>query len=559
MLSTLSPALETLCLVSSDSDQAFRNYSPSHTASKPSFIETDYGRGKSTWIDAGALFPRLTRLEIGRWEFYIDQFFDERDLAGLPSTLRELKVSHIYRLLMQGSVMRALPRTLERLEAQTKWSPHSVADWQNAPPNLTYVSGIYCSHNVDSVDYAPWIPPTIEIGSMQTSNDDWTAQRVLGQLPPTIRQLSVNNLHASSFDGKETDWMGSTPRSLTSLEVRLHSAFSRAVLTQLPPHLTYLHITVVVKGATIFGEFRGEQEHGTSSLWPKTLHTLVLGPNCDAKDIRLVPKTLTILEMQFNPESYGLYKFEAEDLPRNLKTLALVTSHFKPAHRVNSGIFLPSLTSYGISFTSGKNLPLHVFSRGLIESQLPSSLKHLSFRMTAVPSPTEAPWVLPSQLLTLKTSIWRIQWLKSLPRTITTLSITTLCGLRELRDNGPIDLFAHLPTALTSLNLDSHSQEKFLQCTFSTSSLASLSQLYDLTCSAVYAFPSSIFKDLPKSLRRLDVSLNSDNPEDAPFLPSSLHMCTINEGRLAWETTALTKHWPPQCRLPVPEIGGTSL
>ena len=157
LLSSLSPTIETLCLSSIDACRGFANHNPTG----------EYGRGLTTWIDFGSMFPSLTRLDLG-----VSSTICEPDLAGLPPTLRELKVGNIDLsmrvdesfLQPMPSWLQLLPRSLERLE--TKFPAYYEFNWQDAPPHLRFIGTV----ELVSESFPPFaqsIPSNITIGAVE--------------------------------------------------------------------------------------------------------------------------------------------------------------------------------------------------------------------------------------------------------------------------------------------------------------------------------------------------------------------------------------------------------
>ena len=522
ILRTLSPTLDTLCLNFRDSHEVFWNFSPGSSAGTPPAY-TEHERGSSRWIDLGSIFPRLTRLDFTNYFGKLTEY----DLAGLPSTLKELCISKIESTTYapEKSMMKMLPRNLERLEATWAWNERTIADWQFAPPNLAFVRCL-TSNGLEYPNFAQWIPSNVKIDRLVTQGL-WTpdaAQR----FQTNVNQLEIQNDAASEFPGSPTAWIEAVPRSVSNLTILLSPPLLPDIIPQLPPHLTRLRFNTNV---SIFSHLREAKndEIDVATLWPKTLHTLSVEHNTAHDfDFRSIPRSLTSLEVSFFNSSPELKVFAAQ-LPPNLTNCSLRSSMASRIICNIVGSFTTSLKSFGNSL---------LFPRNAIEDTLPSSLTSLTFHMTSNPSPNEAAWVLPSQLISLSAQQWRVQWLEALPRHLTRLHIADLQGVW---DSEPVDIFEHLPCSLTSLKLDSRLETRFT----STRSLASLTHLRDLDCSPKLSLPSSIWKNVPKSLRYLKIRLASDEAEDAPFLPSWLFRCALS-GNINWKTTSLTDYWPPQ-------------
>ena len=537
-LKSLSPTLETLCIKSGDAQVAFlqRPQNPSSDARL-----CNYGRDPTTWIDLGSNFPSLTRLELHNLfssKSYLLPPLDDYYIAGLPATLKVFQSSPSI-IMCSNSLPRLLPKSLERLEALILWAPPDVADDRLLPPHLSYV-GQFAPMDDNFLPFLQSLP-NIETGLIQF--DSWTVD-LIGHLPTYVNSIEITNTDSSTFTRQNSDWISPVPRSVKSLKIALSPSGASIIpstISQLPQHLTKLDI---------FGEFdiftllRDACDEGVdvSSFWPKTLQTFIAGSLCTPRDLKLLPRTLTSLHMTF-------------DL--NESTVQLNAAHFPP--------LLVECTFSDISFAIiGGHLPsslkmlgkLHKTvncwtTRDTIEETLPSSLTELTFGMPTYPSPNDAPWTLPSQLVTLSLYMWRVEWLEALPHRLTLLSIFKLEGLSEVLKTRPFDFFGPLPTSLTHLTLlaDAYAHSGKVKNEVLTHPLASLTHLRELKCTTAQLLSSTVFRYIPKSLRKLEISLSRDDPNDAPFLPSWLHSRNLS-GSIDWKTTSLLSFWPKHAALP---------
>lgn len=514
--SSLPQSLETLRLKARELDYIFHNYKPGYDSSSPQYIKTDYGRSLSTWYDVGALFPRLSRLEIvGSVVFY------GTDLAGLPSTLRVLKVPEVH--LPDGFNLECLPRTLERLEAKTHFRLINLY-WESAPPDLVFIGATTRSARLHLNGL---IPPQVKIGSCNVFHLDWTDTECL--LPANLDSLHIEASDTNSLQLRLPDWLAAVPRSLTSLRFSVPSLTpidASAFISQLPPHLTHLHVeTFYFLGVRLNTALR--QGEDISALWPKTLQTLSLIGLDSETDLNLLPKTLTVLELCFSSMRSLTIELHADALPKSLFSLSFGVLPQTPAVivRLNVTDTLPaSLTRFGnVSPRAFRVEPLNA-SRDTVEKYLPSTLTDLALSLPSAPLPHETAWALPSQLTRLKVSKWRARWLESLPRQITSLTISELHGLADSFGRSRLDLFASLPIGLTSLTigqLPTVANENF----FAVDSISSLTHLRLLNCPLQLHVPSSILPLLPKSLRTLKLALNPYLRKHAPSLPPWLRSC----------------------------------
>lgn len=505
VLYMLPPTLETL---RTDHSALFLQHPPLDPL-------PDYGRGPTNWIDLTSMLPSLTRLELhhsSRPEFHRFTPFNEADVAGLPTTLKELSVSMIQ---LCGPSFRLLPRSLERLEATLCCAAPFDGDL-DGPPHLSYIALLVSP----STQLLQSLPPNVEIGML--GFDDWIGNLV-GVLPTNVHSMQIDNYDSNTFEGRDSDWIGSVPRSVKSLICHVSSLkapIDCSFILQLPPHLTDLTLH---RSNGIFEQLQDAFGQGidVSSLWPKTLLSLVVKYESSSKSLQVFPRTLTSLEVAFSTENSNI-RLDSSHFPPNLIRCTFSTSQVTPLCIV--GEDLPaSLTVLGSTRRSGYPL----YTRSAIDNKLPS-LTELTFRMPQDPLLTDAPWVLSSRLVTLKMEQWCVEWLEALPPQLTDLSIRALLGVREALKTGSLDLFEHLPTSLRKLSLDAHSGaygEELM-----THSLASLSNLRVISLGPSFEFPARLFKHLPRSLRNIVVRLVHPSLRIEPLvIPEWLPRYFINE------------------------------
>ena len=492
---------------------------------------SDYGRGPTDWIDLGSMFPSLTRLEI---EPRFHQRLKDNDVAGLPNTLKAFKVPYLH----QGhsnSCLWLLPRSLERLETRLIWSyPHSILTTPPCgtealatasfgatdllPPHLSFIDRITVKMaGIESHNLSLHIPPTIEIGRLETTWSDHKARL----LPSNVDYMSISNeliVEKSLSQRHRTDWIPSVPRSVKSLRAILSitgPSISPSDVSQFPPYLTKLELDCDSLGLLNDALSQG----AVSLLWPNTLQSLVIGSRCTPDEMKLLPTTLTSLEVKFC-DHYTQIQLDSSYFPPKLIRCVLGTRSTSnpPSFCIIGGNLPLTLKTLGTPLQSDCS----AYTRSSIEDTLPPSLTDLTFDMPDYPSPTDAPWMLPSQLMTLKMRQWRVEWLQSLPRQITSLSISALIGLPEALAVPLFDLFEHLPTCLAYLNFDIDNPEG-LSHVLEVPSLASLTHLRHLSCSSPLKFAPSTLSYIPRSLRYLVMKISEDAEH---LIPSWLH-CDI--------------------------------
>ena len=305
-----------------------------------------------------------------------------------------------------------------------------------------------------------------------------------------VSEISINDDFTSSFEDLSTDWIGSVPRSVKSLKITLEipRSLSQALISQLPPNLTKL---IISSDHELFTDLHQalSQRVDVSKIWPPTLHTLAIGSVCRASDVKVLPKTLTHLDMGFWQSTR--LTISAKDLPPNLTHCTFGNIYRKVACTI-TGTLPRSLTLFG----QGDHFSFH-YTRSTIE-KLPPSLTQLTFRLTTIPPPKETPWLLPSHLSALGLHQWRVEWLAALPRHLTSLSISNLCGIPEALAVGPLDLFEHLPTSLDYLSFGSEKGEKSAN-SLASNSLAALTRLHELDCNKSLPFHTSVLSNIPRS------------------------------------------------------------
>lgn len=508
VLRTLSPTLESISIECSSfrsgAEKAFLNYGSDYQY--PSALTlTDYGRGPSPWIDLASIFPFLTRIELFPCQL------TEFELAGLPSTLRELKASTV-RLDSNSSLMSLLPRSLERFEVKTEWTALTISDWRNAPPHLEYASHIKTAGS-DAIQFADWLPSNLAIGHLDFSSTDWTSA-VLGHLPTTVSQLTINSVRANTFNSQSTNWLAAVPRSVTFLRIERWTATvhtSDPIISYLPPNLAKLQVD---------GYFRLIVDEGVNvaSLWPSSLTSLIVGESWFPMDMKMLPQSLTQLHVCFTNLKH--VELVASDFPPKIEHVYLDSS--TDSFKLDIiGTFPASLTTFGPSLGShGVGTELQ---RRTIEKSLPSTLSSLAFSMHRSLPPNDRPWIFPHHLTSLRVTKWSIQWLESLPQSLISLSIFDLRDLPSAPTVGPFDLFRPFPKSLRWLKFHAFPEVSEFQLDISTGSLASLTHLRQLMCAGSLKIPSHVFRHVPKSLRSLHVGLSSVDQEDLAFCPSWLH------------------------------------
>ena len=500
-LRSLSPTLETLCINSLDAHTLFLD------DYEAEYAYGDLHRGQKR-IDLGSIVPSLTRLEMHPGtENKLVPYLNEYDMAGLPSTLKEFK-AHV--IVLDRTNIWRLPRSLERLEATLLWNDANTDGDHLLPPHLSFIAELRPMNPARA--YGPTLPPSMHIGHIDF--DSWTGE-LIARLPTTIDSISIINSTSNSFEGLGTNWIGSVPRSVKSLTIHFSGygpSLSPSDLSHLPPNLTKLTLENHPIAVTLL---RDALRRGVdvSSLWPKTLQTLVIDTDCISDDLKLLPATLKTLTIEFS-DRFGMIQLKSSSFPPNLTRFALGTSPLV-CFSVVGGNLPSTLTTLDIAQFPRRSL-FNIIDRATIEKTLPSSLTDLTFAMPDHPSPDSTPWTLPLQLVTLNMECWRVKWLESLPRQLTSLSISDLCGIPEALAVGPFDLFEHLPASLAILMLDIYEPEDLddeavgagkLHHAFEVPSLASLTHLHHLDCSPSLTFAPSTLSYIPRSLRYLQMNV----------------------------------------------------
>lgn len=497
-LSKLSDGLETLRLESPDARCAFLNFAPDWSLDSPSFIQTQYPRGRSSFMDIESKFPKLHTLHlVSEGDILAD------DLAGLPSTLTVLSTSYIIISTGTSSKIDQLPPSLLKLDADIDIEEGCLEGayleaWSRAPPQLESIRKITW---FDSINTTSWLP---------TSLTECTIAH--GHMIPHL-PLSLNSITLSSFDTSYSNislssWASLLPSHLTRLTLdpsNDESLFSLgANIRQLPETLTSLSLPHRSFGGSLIDWSEVRQESiapGADNLWPPRLKELRLGGHTvRAKDVSLLPTTLTSLEIAI-------------------------------------GDYQGAATRYGIGQIDKHFLPSQLTSLQLTARWAKSALESLS-----------VPLHFPSTITNLEIEEWHVNWFAAIPRSTSSLLIKRLHGVHRSSLTARDDVFKELPSALKCLAIDRldgpPAELLFGGAAFSTQSFASLPSLSELRVVNIGSFPAKVLRSLPRGMLTLHIELDSLNKEDAPFIPSRLKSFLLLGSDISWRMPHIAEHWP---------------
>lgn len=530
LLSSFPATLEKLELSSPDSIFAILNHAPESTVFALKTIQTNYKRGPSRLLDLEALFPRLDTLKIG---FHRTQStFDLDDCAGLPSSLRyfealiRIQPSNWPKLLLPPSIrfIGGLGYLSNDLAVFPEWP-------STALPELEEMSFTWGEVNSSLFSFSnKWLPRSLTKCNLVFDWDFETSRSV----PSTLQTLGITTVKEHSFESQGRKWYFELPQHLTSLSFDM-----RKVVPKAPLNLAHFPISLTSLVA-----------HGC--LFDTSSNTPVL-PSLKYFQASVPVGTLPLALPKASPlrslESLVVWNTDVREedekilvdvdaLPPTLRSLELV------AH---------SSTPLEFSRPLPSNLQLiltgHLLGENLIH--LPSSLKSLNVTLLRLSASDTVKWKFPSCLKKLLLNTWHCDGMASLPKTLTSLTIANLLGVRDsFTADG--SLFEQLPASLTLLNLSSLVNAQALP----TPRLSHLKELKVLRLLGLGHFKSNFLRELPRDLDKLFVTLNSIEIEDAPFLPPKLTFIAIGM-KITFKYSWLGQYWPLFAVMPPAELQPT--
>ena len=543
----LSSKLETLEIDSPDSHLALLNLVPQSSAANK--VSSTYSRGKSHLIDMERYMPNLRSLTLNtRPSEKSISSIEPSDFPGLPSSLTSLNILLVISYSPESpDAISLLPPNLTDLGGRVSINSEALdianRDWSRAPPSLTSI-GL-----VDGPSQFSWLPQTT-MKFQKVGCPSLPADRYIESLPSTLVEMKLID-----YVGM-TDWAEALPRNVQTLILdtdRSCPILDRNVVN-LPPSLTRLvdkyHCTYWNEIRSVWDEHH--RSNGAVSFWPPLEELYFTSVYSRLEDLHILPYTLrrlTIgLEVQKDDSELIL---DMQLFPPRLTSLSLTLRYSVQSYKIiNVPVSLTDLQIYLAPWNSASTLERRMFE------SLPDTLTSLHLPETAIQNSNnkdEAPCKLPKSLVSLKLQQWPQAWLFALPRTLTLLSLDFISGFDSKCSaviNG--DGLADLPPGLVSLVIASPTT-KNSTAHVPPQRLSHLYQLRTFKGVGLGLFPSSMLRNLPSSLRIVNLNFDEIDPADAPFISPRLRELGIGfKPRFPFEAkvpAAMAPYWPLNARL----------
>lgn len=510
----LPSTLEALHLVS---DQTYEAFLPS----SDEYVDTDYGRGPTHFINMDTLFPRLHTLEFD---------LDDEDCAFAYGSLKFLSAlpSSLTRLIGSDLCIDAddpcdlatmLPKTLKRLEMEIRihrdMDGTFLKNWATALPDLEYIKRM--SINGEPPKDMSWLPRSFLEGdfdgylsSLEPSLSPF--------FPPRLAHLHLNHVDFEAYYTLGKQWTSDLPKNLKSVEFSLGdlegaSAERGQLILQQLPYLPRSLERLQVRAMTSLDWESTETKTSAELFWPPNLTLLDLSQvGCGTERFKLFPKTLK--ELKVSLESSGT--IDANDLSPTLTKL-LISGSWADGELSFQNELPKSLKSLSVTtYSSDSGIAENVLHK---VSNL-TALTHLGISLAAYPS-TFAP--LPASLVDFKASKWHANLISALPRSLTNFHAASLDFAEA-----SVNCFNRLPTELKSFKImevaPGFSQQNLV---FAIDGAHPLHQLRIFHVPQEVVFSSSLLRCFPNAMRSLRMKLNAIHVNDAPFLPSAPILCDI--------------------------------
>lgn len=539
---SLPPTLEALHLICENCYEPFLASSSKH-------IISDYGRGPTHFIDIGALFPRLHTLELN---------FDDEDcafsshslplLSALPSSLTCLKGSDLVVNDCHNHFASMLPKSLRRLEMVIRCDDSLdapfFANWAESLPNLEYIFEIRSDNPPTDMS---WLPKSFMEGTFENFHRSLHPS-LSPFFPPLLTHLYLNCVDFPSYRSIGKPWASDLPKSLKNLELGLgdlETATTEAgqliwqQIAYFPRSLERLQIMV----HTSLDWDSIESKKSSELLWPPNLTELNLRQVlCRPEHFKLFPRTLKSLKVSLQTRSKtDVWDIDANDFSPVLTDLRI---------HVSLGIIsikneLPkSLTNLAIAD--------HSTSVGMTGDavKLIQSLPSLTTLSIDIDDFSADSGYLPPKLTGLTLSRWHAHWLPHLPKSLVSLRIATLDLGKAIHD-GLANCFNGLPSTLKRFSVsdvvNTPAENKFV---FAADNASPWPHLISAILTDKLIFASSFLRRLPRSMKKLEVKLETIEEKDAPFIPVLLAECVINTVEPMQPYVA--EYWPLGLRHDIP-------
>lgn len=552
-LRSLPSTLEYLALndIPFNADEAFNR------------IESTYSRGASVVIELETLFPNLhtLKLKIAPHDLF----------PALPTSLTRLE-GHISLDYFSGADTHSiskLPPGLLHLTGPVDWTLEDRYRSDNAY-FLATTSDVYCSEEaVDAIrldfanappglqtinvhrhvrwsrptelhnsSYTFWLPKTlVEIDWTPSNCPPW-APILARSMPPNLHTLLLGEINLEAYATANSNWVEDLPRSITKLAV---SPENRGMILDfasygrfLPPGLTSLELATPERHS--FGRFGDWSKITGIDYWPSKLSTLgLLKFWIEPSDIIHLPRTLSTLSVSVSSSNAASKigdtpQLCTDQLPPRLTSLNLAWTSL-----VNINVSLKHLPlkkctlQYQEPINQSKYFPYEILHR------FSDTLTYLKLANICITPPSQKEVLeLPLPNLTsLKILATHCKLFKFIPRNVRYLSIKFISGIPESPLLRAGQLFQHLPASLSALILKeawSNLQNDF---ELPPQRLDHLRSLLHLRLTCVHKVSSGMLKQLPQSLKHLDIKITELKDDDAPFIPPRLITCLIPNVTLA--------------------------
>ena len=517
-LSSLPQGLETLDIFSVDA----------HHAVWTKIAKDSSPRSQPLLRDLKALFPHLRTLRIKNPSGDCPTRLQKVDLPLLPASLTQLSLGSSLMITLDDlDMLSLLPASMLRLECVIGIT--ETLDHHNIAIALSYLpSEVYYITNITIID-----------------NFELYNATMIGAFPHQVTDMEILNNGMTSSEGIYDPFK--LPPSLTKLDIELPHAFTLAEFVSFLPR-TLIEFSVLAQHTHLF-----QPQDEALLVWPPLLESLSIWNASMRQDqISQLPASLTklvishYLDMPIQSRNAKERKMSAKIFPPNLTHLSLalkaLSSTFQLLtidHEFPSNLHNLTITYSGpadINIQFMEKLPKHLSIFSLNSSSL-----HYSFDN----------WTFPTQLRSIEVRRWHSKWFKLLPASVRTFQcFQCIFTLHDGESTQNIDFFALLPAGILDLEIyqfaallpnspnmlldsslspptlmdDRYRVENrrfdFADHTFEPSSLLWRLQIYN---GAV--FPRKILQKLPKTLRKLHLTINVPilTPEIEAELPPSLH------------------------------------
>lgn len=441
--------------------------------------------------------------------------------------------------------MALLPRGLTDLDCCLAYEEFDMdfddptwnSDWAQAPPHLTRVNAL---QTYARIPHLKWLPRTLTDCRMYMQL--WTPSHALTAPPLTSLHLSCT-IELSQFQDSGLNFIESLPRSLTSLVAdnltELAPCFPNGLI--LCEELDQLDTPTLELTSEQDAQFRAMR-----ALWPPRLKTCKLTlDEMRFVELLILPNSITDLRLSSAPPRHSMSRYPSKRINAKWFPSNLVELDICSIWEVYELTFVNSLPS-SLQCLRLKRQGMETMPRRIdvpLFDQVAPSLTALSTELYDInfgdkPSQKDSlrviDWSLPSRLTQLRTGIFPYEWFKFLPRSVVDFNFAV-----EYVPSEDIDVFADLPTGMERIWIaDSEKHDGLL----SSRCFSTLHNLKLLHCESMI-FPSSVIRNLAKSLESLILVLDNFEEENAVHLPQRLE--TLLLSGFTWTNKPwIAQYWP---------------